>query len=143
MNSGTSWLSPLIRIIFTKCHELWLLRNKDRHGEDLESKQATQLEVAKRRVAYQYSKKALCHPTSQHLWFHTTAEEHFRLTPDLQALLSWLSIYPRLIRKQLQDKADLDGTGQQTLERYFNTTIGTRTTAQTPHNENLPRAGIG
>jgi hypothetical protein len=141
-NSGTGWVKGIIQIMWTKCHELWLMRNKDQHGDDPTSKKAAKLATIRRRMEFYYNKKSMCHPTSQQQWFYNSVNQHLQEVTNIKELLSWLDVYPRLINKQLSDIASNSQTGQQTLHRYFGvTTNDPQTSVTVPLLPN--REGIG
>jgi hypothetical protein len=53
-NHGKIWLSKMITIIWTHCHQLWESRNTDKHGHDSEMQQKILLEQVQRLMAVMY-----------------------------------------------------------------------------------------
>jgi hypothetical protein len=65
-NSGPGWAKGIIQMMWKKYHELWIMRNKDKHEDDPMSKKEAKLATTRRRMEFYYNKKSMCHPTSQH-----------------------------------------------------------------------------
>ena len=63
----------MIRLFFEKSHNLWLLRNGKRHGNDQQTRQAARRETYRREITSLYSLALL--PADANVYFKDDLEE--------------------------------------------------------------------
>jgi hypothetical protein len=89
------WLNQVSSFVMRQCHELWLLRNTERHGLTPVEKAAALRTTAERELAILYSCCDDCKPRHRHLFFPTLVE-HNRQT--LTEIRNWISMHKSIIR---------------------------------------------
>ena len=123
LNSGSQWISGLIKIIWHHIHLVWQLRNQIRHGktqaEKLEKRR--QLCVAELKLYYDYkSDRILSNEVPDHI-FYPSIQEHLYKESSLVELDNWLCTYRDIILqgKQTHQQPDLQPNPRQHLNHSF------------------------
>jgi hypothetical protein len=89
------WLNKVSSFVMRQCHQLWLLRNIERHGVTPAEKAAALRTTAERELAQLYDRCADCEPR-QRLLFCTTLAEH--QCHNLTDIRNWISMHSSIIR---------------------------------------------
>ena len=95
--NGTSWLVGLIDTIFKQIWDLWDMRNKDRHGHDLQSKAQAQAAQAVRELQLFYDTHQPKAPDHLQWIFETPFEE--RMQWKTYAIRQWLNSWDPVLRE--------------------------------------------
>ena len=93
------WLNTVSRFVMRKCHQLWKLRNNERHGVTPAEKSAALRTTAERELAAIYASREDCEPRHRSL-FSTTLEEHIR--QPLSEIRNWIYMHSSIIRISCQ-----------------------------------------
>jgi hypothetical protein len=89
------WLNTVSRFVMRKCHQLWELRNNERHGVTPADKSAALRITAERELAALYARCEACEPRHRRLFCPTLAEHNRQL---LGAIRDWISMHSAIIR---------------------------------------------
>jgi hypothetical protein len=68
------WLTTVSRFVMRQCHQLWKLRNNERHGVTPVEKSAALRITAERELAKLYDRHDYCEPRHRDLFFSTLVE---------------------------------------------------------------------
>jgi hypothetical protein len=103
------WLNSVSRFVMRKCHQLWKLRNIERHAVTLAGKASALRIMAERELAQLYDRRADCEPCHRNLFF-TTLVAHSRQT--LSEIRNWIAMHSSIIRISCQRhlEAQIAGT---------------------------------
>jgi hypothetical protein len=118
-NHSTGWLSSIIKLIWTHCHDEWLTRNAALHGLDKSTRSQASFVRAKFRIRALYDLRQQCSPYAQRHWFYTTPDIHFAKEPDLRRLENWISLNEARILSQVTFRQQNLQFGQHTIDDYF------------------------
>jgi hypothetical protein len=67
------WLNKVSSFVMRQCHQLWLMRNNERHGVSPAEKAAALRTMAERELAHLYDRRADCEPCCRFLFCTTLA----------------------------------------------------------------------
>ena len=115
-------IAAMIRLFFEKSHNLWLLRNGKRHGNDQQTRQAARRETYRREITSLYSLALL--PADAKVYFKDDLEE--LLDKDLITQRSWLTTHRQLIKKAARRRASSSIANTSPLDTYFPSVGSTR-----------------
>jgi hypothetical protein len=121
-NHGPIWLSKIVTIIWTHCHQLWESRNKDKHGRDSDTKKKDSFRAGTEMDGSAVPIKPRCYPSGQTKWFYPTLEDHIAKEPSLQQQQGWLATYDPMIRRSIHDRDRVTNQMRfHTIDQYFPT----------------------
>ena len=118
-NSGPTWVSGIIRVIWRHCHQQWLQRNGDRHGRDEATRQIARLAATRRRLEYLYNLRDRCFPQEQHRWFHPSLEAHIIREPSAKEQEDWIATHEPMIVRRVKDSREHASAGLRTIHEFF------------------------
>ena len=118
-NDGSAWLTGIIKIIWNFLHSAWELRNKDRHGAELDIQLQIRMEKARRQIRVLYRLRRYCHLESQRDWFYANAQQHFQRETHLGQLEDWIVTYEPMIRGRARIQQQLERLGLQAIDEAF------------------------
>jgi hypothetical protein len=101
------WLGKVASLVMRQVHNLWILRNNERHGVTPAGKESRLRVTVEQELEIVYASRASCQPCHQAI-FHASIASH-KLKP-LGEIRNWLSMYSVLIKlscKRRQDDATL------------------------------------
>jgi hypothetical protein len=101
------------------CYTLWESRNKDKHGNDTETKRAVLLAQVQWQMAVMYELKHRCFPSDRLKWFHSTLDEHTTKKPHLYQQQAWLETYEPMIRRTIHDRDRVIQQRLHIIDEYF------------------------
>jgi hypothetical protein len=124
-NHGPIWLSKIVPIIWTHCHQLRESRNKDKHCHDSEMQKKILLQQVPHQrwwMAVMYQFKPRCYPSDQTTWFYPTLDDHIAKEPSLQQQQGWLTSYEPMIQLSIHDRdRATNQMRSHTIDQYFPT----------------------
>jgi exonuclease III len=112
------WTTWLIKYMASQAHNLWLSRNRDRHGHDSAEQYQAKLTQVRRDVTDMYSHLDHVLPDDREL-FGASLESH--LTQPLSQLQSWLMVNKPLILMSVRQAKDKSLAKTPPLTRFFKT----------------------
>jgi hypothetical protein len=116
LEQSKNWIPWLIKYMATQAHNLWLSRNRDRHGHDSASQYHSKMAQARRDVTALYSHIDTVLPQDRDL-FCASLELH--LLQPLSQLQSWLSLNQPMILSSVRQAKDRSIAKTPRLSRFF------------------------
>jgi hypothetical protein len=89
------WLNTVSRFVMRKCHQLWKLRNNERHGVTPAEKPAALRITTERELASLYASREDCDPRHRRLFCPTLVEHNHQ---PLSEIRNWISMHSSIIR---------------------------------------------
>jgi hypothetical protein len=90
--SGSTWVSGIVSIIWKNIYSEWENRNKARHGHDKTTKETALIEQAQRETAELYAIREEL-PQEHRDVFYETLEEHFEQEQSSIGLRQWINTW--------------------------------------------------
>jgi hypothetical protein len=89
------WLGKVVGFVMRQVHQLWMLRNNERHGVTPAEKETRLRITVERELDQVYASRALCEPCHQAIFYN---DINIHKQQPLLALRNWLSMYTVLIQ---------------------------------------------
>jgi hypothetical protein len=89
------WLGKVVGFVMRQVHQLWMLRNNERHGVTPAEKETRLRITVERELDQVYVSRELCEPCHQAI-FYNDINRHKQ--QPLLALRNWLAMYTLLIQ---------------------------------------------
>jgi len=118
-NSGSVWVSSLIRVIWKQCHAVWIERNEAKHGCDAETSRVAKLAALQIRLKSLYRLKADVLPSDRNKFFYNSVEEHIEREPTVKAQTDWVTVYEPMILRSVKTRALTKRNGLRTIDDMF------------------------
>ena len=94
---GKKWITQIGHLLLHSWHEIWQVRNNERHGQEHQHREAFMLHVVTAELQELYQLKNDVCPSDRHL-FYSDAAEHLQRHPNLQQIEDWIHLYRDAIR---------------------------------------------
>ena len=127
--TGMTWVTKIISIIWKHVYLLWEIRNAAQHGIDAESREAILLATAIRETESLYDIREEVRPRDKDLYYRTI-EEHCEQEPTSRGMRQWLNTWKPVLLHSLKEGRRLGTAGMRSIQQYLQPTI----TQPTPPN---------
>jgi hypothetical protein len=88
------WLSNVNSFVMRQCHNLWLLRNNERHGVTLAQREACLHITAERELDRLYDRRPFCEPHTRTFFYASVTDHKLQPLPEIR---NWFSMYETVI----------------------------------------------
>ena len=114
--SGSTWVTGLMRLLWDFAHEAWLERNDDGHGADAETREKRRMEEATKQTEALHENRNKVLPIHRDV-FHKNMEEHLANETTSIGLQQWIRTW----------QAPMQTSMKQATARKFSGMLSTRT----------------